>query len=110
MAFPTLSRRPKEVQIAYEANVIKSQFEAGYEHKRKKFTKTRKKWSLNYDLLPEADRDLLLTHFDDVGEYTAFNWTDQDSVVQVVYYNKPFEFTRPIPDWYQFGTIELQER
>ncbi len=110
MAFPTLTRGVKTIDVDREDNVLESKSESGYRHARKKYTKTRKFFSVNYDLLPEADRDDIITHFDTVGQFTSFDWTDNESNTHDVFYAKPVKFTRAFPGWYKVDTIELVEK
>jgi len=110
MAFPTLIRSPKKVEVDNEPNVIETVFEAGYVHKRQKFTKTRKLFKVSYDLLPLADLTALVTHFDAVDQYISFDWTDNENNVFSVFYAKPLNFKRAFPGWYSVDTIELVEQ
>lgn len=110
MAFPTLTRNPLAIEIEREENVLESQFEAGYQHKRKKFTKTRKLFKVSYDPLPTTDRDAIVTHFDTVGQFTTFSWTDNESNTHTVFYAKPIKFRRLVPGWFTFEPLEFKER
>ena len=109
MAFPILSRGPKTVDVDFEVNEIKSKFESGYEHKRKKFTKTRKKFTVEYDILYSADKDLILAHFDEVGTYTAFTWTDMNDTEFIVFYEKAPKYVN-VSGYYQFEPFDFTER
>ena len=110
MAFPTLTRRPALVSSEPEENKVTSDAEAGYEHRRKKFTKTRKFFKVTYDKLSTADRDAIMSHFDTVGEYTPFAWTDLEDNVWTVFYDKPPKFESFIPGWFTFDVLEFKEQ
>jgi len=110
MAFPTLNRRPKTVKVMPEENLLSSDMEAGYQHRRKKFTRERKKFDISYDLLSTADRDLIIAHFDTVGLHTSFNWTDLEAIVHTVFYDKAPAYVNSVPGWFQFETLELMEQ
>ena len=111
MAFPTLSRRPLKASATYEENLVSSDAEAGYEHRRKKFTRTRQPLEVMYDLLPTADRDLLMDHFLIVGQYTAFDWTDLEGNVHSVFYAKPPKWeSAGFSGYFQFDTLEFFEQ
>lgn len=109
MAFPILTRRPKKVIYELEENLLSSDSEAGYEHRRKKFTTTRKLFKVDYDQLKSADRDLIMTHFASVGQYATFDWTDLEGNVYSVYYDKPVAYESFVPGWFTFDTLELKE-
>lgn len=88
MAFPTLTASPSyPLTEAYEDTAIKSTSEAGYVHARKRYTKTRKTFQLNYRYISGADKDLLDAHILSVGTYQSFTWTHPGtSVVYTVRY------------------------
>lgn len=109
MAFPNLSRGPKTVDVDFEDNEIKSKFEAGYQLKRKRFTKTRKKFTVEYDILYSADKDLILAHFAEVGTYTAFLWTDMRGAEYIVFYDKKPKYIN-VSGYFQFEAFNLMER
>lgn len=109
MAFPTLSRAHLPIEITPEDNTIRSPFEAGYEHRRPRFTRTRRFLKVSYDMLSTADKDLLVAHFDSVGTHTNFTFTDIDSNNYNVYYDKPIKYSKFVTGWYKFDTIELVE-
>lgn len=109
MAFPTLSRRAIDVETTNEDNAIKHSIEAGYEFRRPRFTRTRRTFKVQYDLLSTADKELLKTHFDSVGTHTSFTWTDLDSNSFSVFYDSPLSFTRALSGWFKVSDIILKE-
>jgi len=109
MAFPTLSRRAIDIETSNEDNSIKHSIEAGYEFRRPRFTRARRLFKVQYDLLSTADRDLLVTHFNSVGTHTSFTWTDLDSNSFTVFYDAPLSFTRALSGWYKIADITLKE-
>jgi len=109
MAFPTLSRRAIDIDVSYEDNSLKHPIEAGYEFRRPRFTRSRRLFKVQYDLLPTADRDALVSHFGIVGTHTSFTWTDLDSTSYSVFYDSPLNFTRSLIGWYKVADIVLRE-
>lgn len=109
MAFPALSRRAIDSNTANEDNGIKHPIEAGYEFRRPRFTRSRRLFTVQYDLLPTADITLLTAHYATVGTHTSFTWTDLDGVPFSVYYDTPLNFKRTLAGWYKIEDIILKE-
>ena len=110
MAFPTLSRSPLKVAVAYRDNKVSGMSEDFYVSRRPRVTKTVRNFSVTYDLLNTADKDLLVTHFESVGLHTSFSWIDNESNTYTVYYNTPLKYTRLVPGWFTIDTLELIEQ
>ena len=110
MAFPTLSTNPVSMEVMREKATISTNFEGGYEQTREKFNRIRKTFSVKY-VVQQADRDLILAHYDDVKCSTIFDWTHpEDSTVhQVRYVNPPkVPISGAMPRWYEI-TLEMRE-
>ena len=81
--FPTLSQNPSyPLGESREDATIRSSFEAGYEHTRPRFTRSRKSWNVKYEMLPYADVSTLDTFITTVREGAdSFVWTHPSSLV-----------------------------
>jgi len=96
--FPTLSTEPIDRDfseaLAYDPS-IKSQAEDGTILSRARFTTTKKKWTMSYNNLTEADK-LLLDAFQTtvmVGALT-FTWTNpRDDIAYTVRFAEPLDYT-----------------
>jgi len=108
MAFPSLSRRPSKIQKSARDNAIKKEFGQGYEHRRPRFTRPVYDFLVSYDLLPTADVDLLIAHYEEVGMYASFDWADREGNVFEVYYDEPIEYDFAVEGWYQVKAIKLK--
>ena len=100
MAFPTLSRSPLHVNVKYRENKVSGTSEDSYVYRRPRVTRETRIFTVTYDLLPTADRDLLETHYESVGLHTAFSWTDNEENTYTVYYDKPLSFTKQFTGYY----------
>lgn len=109
MAFPTLTRRPMDVDVSNEDNGIRHSIEAGYEFRRPRFTRSRKTFEVPYDLLPTADKVALEAHFAAVGTHTSFTWIDLDGTSFSVFYDQPLKYKRALAGWYKFEPIILRQ-
>lgn len=81
--FPTGIKLPAyPFECEYENNSIISKFEDGSQQSRMKFTKSRRKWTLNYNHIPREDYLILMNFIANVVHFSArsFNWTDTDSM------------------------------
>lgn len=93
--FPTLSHPPeyplKETRIDQS---LKSEVEKGYVVTRPRFTRTRKRIRVTYNVLSQADKNTLDTFVDTVkGDANIFTWTHpQSGTVYNVRFAKPPEF------------------
>jgi hypothetical protein len=114
MAFPSLTREPTSVIKENIDNSIKVSFDGGYEHRRPRYTRVRYRYSLNYDYIPEDDRNAIHSHFSAVGTHTPFNWTDrwtdpQNPVALSVRYEEPPKTELLVAGWYKVSTIQISE-
>jgi hypothetical protein len=93
--FPTLSINPSyPIGETREDSAIVTEFDAGYDQSRAKYSRVRYIFTINYKLIPSADKTLLTTFITTVnGRADAFNWTHpQSSTVYSVKFNKIPEF------------------
>ncbi len=78
--FPTLSKAPVyPLSWSKEDNTIRTPFEAGYQQTRSRFTRTRRKWAIQYENLTSADAVLLdaFADGDDIdGATGSFTWVE----------------------------------
>jgi len=75
--YPTLSVTPTyPLKEAGEDPTLKSEFEAGYTLTRAKFTRSRTVFTVQYENMPNADKETLKTFCDTVkGGSDSFTWT-----------------------------------
>ena len=78
--FPELSRYPIKISetLAFDPTIT-TEYEDGSTKSRPRFTKLKKKWTLEYSLMTDTDKVLLETLQIDVlaGSY-SFDWTTTD--------------------------------
>lgn len=109
--FPTLSRNPSfPLEEIVEENTIRSNFEAGYELTRPRFTRMRKTFSVKYELLTNTDKQLIDNFYVQMkGGSGSFTWTNPITAVNhTVRFAEPpkFEYTM---DGYWNVEIKLRE-
>ena len=105
--FPDLSIDPERpLKEEREDSTIRSNQEGGYETTRQRFTRIRRKWGVNYKLMPQADKDLLTAFLETVGGGAdLFNWTHPiTSEAVVVRFQKPPSF-----DNVEFGAVQYYD-
>lgn len=110
MAFPTIDYT--KVTIKEEDNAVKSRKENGKVYTRKRFTKARKTFTVELPILETADKEALVTHFDEVGTYLSFSWTEPLSgTVYVVRFEEPIEYTKGtgLINYWTFSPLKLME-
>ena len=101
--FPNLSIPPDfPVEEVPEKTGLVSNSEYGYVHGRKKYTLQRKRFRIKYSALPNSDKALLESHFEEVDIAVAFNWTHplSQETIQVRYVDAP-EFKWVAPDCWE---------
>ena len=110
MAFPNLSVQPYPIKESRDDSTIRYEFEGGYEHTRARYTRVRKIFTLEYHLLPDADKVLIENHVNSVsGGADSFDWTHpKTSTVYSVRYSKLPEFEYRVYDYWK-TTIILKE-
>lgn len=92
--YPTLSSTvsyPIKPDGKLEDNTIASDYEAGYQQTRPKFTRQRRVWGIKYNALSTEDKAILVTFEGTVnGTADAFNWTHpKDLTTHVVRFGPP---------------------
>lgn len=93
--FPTLSQKPDAESWGEEPALdptLRSDFEAGYQLTRARFTVVARKWAFVYKFLSNTDKVSLQTFERSAVNYGAdsFNWTNpNDDQVYVVRFGKP---------------------
>lgn len=116
--FPTSIDPPAwPFDCEYEDNSIITKFEDGSQQSRRKFTRSRRKWTLKWNHLPREKYLTLMNFISQTVSFSSrsFNWTNTDSVddrggAEVV----EVRITR-VGKWtndalhYWSGTIELTE-
>lgn len=114
-SFPTLSLNPEyPLKEDREDAVIRTPMEGGYQVTRRRFTRTRRKFTLTYKNLVAADVVLLRTFYDTTtaGGSVSFDWTNPaDSVTYVCRFSAPLSFSLDLyGDEYRYSTeIILEE-
>lgn len=92
-SFPTLSKGPV-YPLAYERedNIIKTELEGGYQHRRARFTRTRLLWTLEFRNMSSSDVSTLLS-FEASDGAGPFTWTDPEtSTSYTVVFEKPVKY------------------
>ena len=80
--FPsTISAPSYPFECEYENNSIVSKFEDGSQQSRRKFTRSRRKWTLNWNMMPREEYLTLMTFISQTVSFSAksFNWINADS-------------------------------
>lgn len=79
-------------QIDLEDKTLKGEVEGGYTHARPRHTrKPRRTFKTGFTEITQAQMELLVSFYDDVGGYTKFNYTNPTTgVVHEVRFDKPF--------------------
>ena len=116
MAFPTL--KYKSVEIDSEDNAIKSSMQSGLVLTRKKFTKTRKTFTVSLPKLTNAEYELLKAHYNEVETYGSFTWTNpivpvdqNESQIHTVRFVAPLSASKDgkFSDYYDVKSFKLVE-
>ena len=115
--FPSNIKAPAwPFECEYEDNSIISKFEDGSQQSRRKFTRSRRKWTLKWNHIP---RDQYLTLMDFIANTVSFasksfNWINTDSIDDTTPETVEVRITN-VGKWtnealhYWSGTIELTE-
>lgn len=85
--FPTLTAiQAVPMTEELEDATIRPPFEAGYEHTRPRFTRSRKTWSVKYEYMTNTDKTTLDAFVTTVRQGAdSFSWTNpQDSTTYTV--------------------------
>ena len=81
--FPTNISAPAfPFECEYEDNSIISKFEDGSQQSRRKFTRSRRKWTLNYKHITRGEYLILMNFISQTVSFSArsFNWVNADSL------------------------------
>lgn len=101
----------------YEDNSIITKFEDGSQQSRRKFTRSRRKWTLKWKYLPREQYLTLMKFISETVSFSSrsFNWTNTDSVddqggaeVVEVRVTRVGKWTNEALHYWS-GTIELTE-
>ena len=119
MAITSLDElKHKDVDETYEENAIKSTPQDGKVITRRKFTKTRKKFSVDLVMLNNDEaRDLRYFYFGNgtmlgVETTLSFSWVNPaDNALYTVRFESPISMKKnsKFPDYYDVATIKLIE-
>lgn len=76
--FPKISNPSYPLKIEREDNSITSKFEDGSMQSRRKFTRSRRKFTLNWNSLPQSEFEVLDKFITETVSFAAksFNWTN----------------------------------
>ena len=101
------------VDETYEENAIKSTPQDGKVITRRKFTKTRKKFSVDLTILTDEEATFLKGFYLDKETTLSFSWTNQadNEVYSSVRFESPISMKKnsKLPDYYDVATIKLTE-
>jgi len=109
--FPVLSRNPSyPFEEQHEENTIRSQFEAGYEQTRPRFTRMRKTFTLKYELMSSTDKEAVENFYiQQKGGAGSFSWTHPlTNNTHTVRFAEPPKFENVVRDFWNI-TIKLRE-
>ena len=72
---------PETIPVVHNLEQFKTQFSSGYVQSRKRFTRSRKQWVLNWPVMPVADLNTIIAFFDtNIGG--TFLWTSPVDAVE----------------------------
>ncbi len=117
ISFPTNIQAPTyPYECEYEDNSIISKFEDGTQQSRKKFTKSRRKWTLKWENMSREDYKILMNFIVNTVSFSAlsFQWVEADSKDDTTPETVTVRVTK-VGKWtnnalhYWGGTIELTE-
>lgn len=115
--YPTNIKAPAyPFDCEYENNSIISKFEDGTQQSRRKFTRSRRKWTLHYNHIPRGDYLILMNFIANTVAFSSLSckWTNTDSVDDTTPEVVEVRVTN-VGDWtndvlhYWSGTVELTE-
>ena len=115
--YPTNIKSPAyPFECEYENNSIISKFEDGTQQSRRKFTRSRRKWTLHYNHIPRADYVYLMNFIANTVAFSSLTcvWTNTDSIDDTTPETVTVRVTN-VGDWqndvlhYWSGTVELTE-
>ena len=115
--FPTNIKAPAfPFECEYEDNSIISNFEDGSQQSRRKFTRSRRKWTLQYNHIPREDYLTLMNFISQTVSFASksFNWVNTDSIDDISPETVEVRITK-VGKWtndalhYWSGSIELTE-
>ena len=108
LVFPTISTPNYPLKLSPENNSIKSTFEDGSVQARRKFTRSRQKWTLTWNSLPQSEFDTLDNFIRNQACFSAnsFTWTNPiDSTTHEVYVSN---YQDPQLSVINFWKVELE--
>lgn len=100
------------VQIQYEQNELKSQFDSGRVIARKKFSNTRRNITATLPPLSLLDLQILASHFGSVGTVDIFQFQNPDTLEVInVRFSSPLSYSKSsrIKDRYAVESLQMQE-
>lgn len=115
--YPTTIKLPAyPFKCEYENNSIISKFEDGSQQSRRKFTRSRRTWTLTYNHIPRSDYLTLMEFITETVSFSskAFYWTNTDSLDDTTPEVVLVRITE-VGDWendalhYWSGTVKLTE-
>ena len=103
-------------ECEYENNSLVTKFEDGSQQSRRKFTRSRRKWTLKWNHIPRSEYLTLMTFISQTVSFSArsFNWVNTDSLDDAHPETVEVRVTN-VGKWtndalhYWSGTIELTE-
>lgn len=115
--YPTNIKDPAHpFECEYEDNSIITKFEDGSQQSRRKFTRSRRKWTLNYNHIPRADYLTLMNFISQTACFASnvVSWVNTDSLDDTTPETVQVRITN-VGKWtndalhYWSGTVELTE-
>lgn len=112
--YPALINPDYGIKEEREDSTVRSEFSAGYQQSRQRYTRVRHKWTISYSALDSTSVYLLQIFYDDTvhGGADAFDWTNPvDENTYQVRFDKPIAFEafmkRDDVVWYKVQDIVL---
>jgi hypothetical protein len=115
--FPSTIPAPSyPFECEYEDNSIISRFEDGSQQSRRKFTRSRRKWTLKWDMMTREEYQTLMNFIANTVFFSAnsFNWINSDTLDEANPETVEVRITK-VGKWtnnalhYWSGDIELTE-
>ena len=112
MDFPAITAPSYPLTEEWDDISLASEFEDGSQQTRLYRTKSRGKWTLTWNLLPQSEYDTLMSFIKTQAKFraVAFNWTHPftDVTYEVRLAEAPSDWQTPVLNYWK-GSITLQE-
>ena len=104
-----MDRNPLNESWKYDVPTITSSTDGMYDYVRPMNTRKRKMFTVAYDILPDADIELIKEHFEDNGLSGSFNWIDRAGTTYTVRYMEPISVSFAFEGFQSIEPIQFKE-